>query len=165
MSRGDRYGNNIIWATAWDFQQCGILTSVDSDEPVQPPFKLWNSKWCAVSSLTVIVYWSDKQRLWSDCAYAQAGLSLCWSHIPQCWKSHAAAHIEFGVNGLFMNMFRVIKRSSSGRRFFQAHRTHALTGTLFVYMDYRENAAVFNPYKSSAVFVGHSQKYSVSLWL
>ena len=23
-----------------DFQQCGILTSVDSDEPVQPPFKL-----------------------------------------------------------------------------------------------------------------------------
>ena len=25
------------------FQQCGILTSVDSDEPVQPPFKLRNS--------------------------------------------------------------------------------------------------------------------------
>ena len=23
-----------------DFQQCGILTSVDSDEPVLPPFKL-----------------------------------------------------------------------------------------------------------------------------
>ena len=23
-----------------DFQQCGILTSVDSDEPVQPRFKL-----------------------------------------------------------------------------------------------------------------------------
>ena len=27
-----------------DFQQCGILTSVDSYEPVQPPFKLRNSK-------------------------------------------------------------------------------------------------------------------------
>ena len=27
-----------------DFQQCGILTSVDSDKPVQPPFKLRNSK-------------------------------------------------------------------------------------------------------------------------
>ena len=27
-----------------DFQQCGILTSVDSDEPVQPPLKLRNSK-------------------------------------------------------------------------------------------------------------------------
>ena len=24
-------------------KQCGILTSVDSDEPVQPPFKLRNS--------------------------------------------------------------------------------------------------------------------------
>ena len=27
-----------------DFQQCGFLTSVDSDEHVQPPFKLRNSK-------------------------------------------------------------------------------------------------------------------------
>ena len=26
------------------FQQCGILTCVDSDEPVQPLFKLRNSK-------------------------------------------------------------------------------------------------------------------------
>ena len=26
------------------FQQCGILTSVDPDEPVQPPVKLRNSK-------------------------------------------------------------------------------------------------------------------------
>ena len=71
-----------------DFQQCGILTYVDSEEPVRPPFKLRNSKWCSVSSLTVIKYPSDKQRLWSDCEYAQAGLSLCWSHIPHCWKSH-----------------------------------------------------------------------------
>ena len=28
-----------------DFQHCGILTSVDSDEPVQPPFKLRNLKY------------------------------------------------------------------------------------------------------------------------
>ena len=27
-----------------DLQQCGILTSVDSDESVQPPFKLRNAK-------------------------------------------------------------------------------------------------------------------------
>ena len=27
-----------IWTVTRDFQQCGILTSVDSDEPVQPPF-------------------------------------------------------------------------------------------------------------------------------
>ena len=37
-----------------DFQQCGILNSVDSDEPVQSPFKLRNSKGCSVSSLTLI---------------------------------------------------------------------------------------------------------------
>ena len=30
----------ISCAVACDFQQCGILTCVDSDEPVQPPFKL-----------------------------------------------------------------------------------------------------------------------------
>ena len=76
-----------------DFQQCGILTSVDSDEPVQPPLKLRNSKWCSVSSLTLIKYPSDKQRLWSDCVYAQADLRLCWSHIPHCWKSHVAAKL------------------------------------------------------------------------
>ena len=28
---------------ACDFQQCGILTSVDSDQPVQPPFRHGNS--------------------------------------------------------------------------------------------------------------------------
>ena len=43
-----------IWALSCDFQQCGILTSVDSDEPVQLPFKLRNSKWCSVSSLTLM---------------------------------------------------------------------------------------------------------------
>ena len=36
-----------------------FLTSVDSDEPVQPPFKLINSRRCSVSSLTLIEYSSD----------------------------------------------------------------------------------------------------------
>ena len=35
------------------------LTRVDSDEPLQPPVKLRNSKWCSVSSLTIIEYSSD----------------------------------------------------------------------------------------------------------
>ena len=50
---------DIIWATAWDFQQFEILTSVDSVEHSQPPVKLRNSKWCSVSSLTIIEYSSD----------------------------------------------------------------------------------------------------------
>ena len=79
-------------AVTCDFQQCGILTSVDSDEPVQPPFKLRNSKWCSVSSLTVIEYSSNKQRLCSDCM-TQADLRLCWLYIPDCWKSHVTAQM------------------------------------------------------------------------
>ena len=39
------------WAVTCDFQQCGILTWIDSVEPLQPPIKLRNSKWCSVSSL------------------------------------------------------------------------------------------------------------------
>ena len=43
----------------------GISTSlrVDSDEPVQSPSKLGNTKWCTVSSLTHIEYSTDMQRL------------------------------------------------------------------------------------------------------
>ena len=37
-------------AATCDFQQCGILTSVDSDEPVQSPIKFKISKICSVSS-------------------------------------------------------------------------------------------------------------------
>ena len=85
--------NNSIWAATRDFQKCGILTSVDSDEPVQPSVKLRNSKWYSVSSLTVIEYSIDYLRLWSDCTYAHAGLSLSWWHIPHCWKSHVVAHL------------------------------------------------------------------------
>ena len=44
------------WAMTCDFQQYGILTSVDSDEPVQPPYQLRNSKWCSVSSLRVRIF-------------------------------------------------------------------------------------------------------------
>ena len=32
----------MSWASACDFQKCGILTSVGSDELVQPPFRLIN---------------------------------------------------------------------------------------------------------------------------
>ena len=102
-----------IWASVWDFQQCGILTCVDSDRPGQPPFKLRNSKWCSVSSLTIIEYSSDKQRLWSDCAYAQADLRLCGSHIPHCWKSHALAQLSCGsrVMSIFTNWPRTDGRA------------------------------------------------------
>ena len=71
-----------------------LRVSSDSDEPVQSPFKLGNSKLCSVSSITLIANSSHKKRLRSDCAYAQAHLSLCWSYISHCWKSHVAAHFK-----------------------------------------------------------------------
>ena len=55
--------------------------------------KFRNSKWWSVSSVRVIEYSSDQLRLPSDCAYAQAGLRLCWSHISHCWKSQVAVQI------------------------------------------------------------------------
>ena len=85
--------SEVIWAATCDFQQCGILTSVGSDEPVPLSFKLRDSKWCSVSGWKLIEYSSGKQRLWPDCAYAQADLSLCWSHIPHCLKSHVMAQL------------------------------------------------------------------------
>ena len=42
--------NKINWVVTCDFQQCGIMTSIDSDEPVHPLFMLRNSKCCSVSS-------------------------------------------------------------------------------------------------------------------
>ena len=40
----------LIWAVTREFQQCGILTSVDSDEPVQPTLKPRTLKWGSVST-------------------------------------------------------------------------------------------------------------------
>ena len=55
---------------------------VDSVEPVKPTVMLINSKCCSFGSFLLIEYASDLQRLGSDCAFAQADLRLCWSHIP-----------------------------------------------------------------------------------
>ena len=78
--------NHYMWfPTMWHFDKCRL----------QPPFKLRNSKWCSFSSLTLIEYSSDLEMLWPDCAYAQAGLRLCWSHKPHCWKPYVVAQLHF----------------------------------------------------------------------
>ena len=48
-----------IWAVTCDFQSCGILTNVDSYEPLHPPVMLRNAKGCSVSSLTLLEDSSD----------------------------------------------------------------------------------------------------------
>ena len=69
--------------TTVDFQQCGILIIVDSDAPVQPPFKLRYPKLCPVSSLFHSLFKRPPKAL--------IRLRI-WSHISYCWKSHVAAH-------------------------------------------------------------------------
>ena len=44
-------------------KKSGILTCEDSDEHLQPPIKLRQSKWCSVSILANLEYSSDQQRL------------------------------------------------------------------------------------------------------
>ena len=73
---------NVVWLiymwfpTMWHFDKCRLRRACAAS------LKLRNLKWCSVSSLTLIGYLSDQQRLWSDCVYGQADMSLCWSHIP-----------------------------------------------------------------------------------
>ena len=38
--------NKILLNSNFNLVQCGILICVDSDEPLHPPLKLRNSKWC-----------------------------------------------------------------------------------------------------------------------
>ena len=53
----------LLYEPRHEISNFDILISVDLDEPQQPPFKLRNSKWCSVSSLTIIEYLSHQQRL------------------------------------------------------------------------------------------------------
>ena len=86
-------------AVICDFQQCDILTSVDSDEPVQPPFKLRHFKWCSVSSLISILpknhadgdkwlvteinnFTSINQTCWKT--FTKQSISFFWQWLP--WK-------------------------------------------------------------------------------
>ena len=77
-----------------DFQQCCILICIDSDEPVQPLCKLRNSKRCSVSSLTLIEYSSDSQRLWSDCAYTHTQCkqqqTMNYKHNNHCLRTDSS---------------------------------------------------------------------------
>ena len=80
--------HDMWFPTMWHFDKCRLRQACTAS------FQLRSFKLCSDSSLTLLEYLGDKQRLWSDCAYAQADLRLCWLHIPDCWKSHRAAHIS-----------------------------------------------------------------------
>ena len=69
-----------IWAATWQNQQNECAPSEDSDQPGHPPSPI------RVLAVRMKKPWvfsyplSAQQRLWSDWANAQAGLSLHWAH-------------------------------------------------------------------------------------
>ena len=89
--------NKNTWASTYDFQHCAILTSVYSDETVQPAFKLRNSVWYFVS---------NTHRIFKRPAKSLIRLSVCagWS------ESLLAAHTTLCQNeSVWIYMYGSIK--------------------------------------------------------
>ena len=74
------------------------------------------------SSITLIEYSRNWQRLWSACGYAQADRRLCLSHIPHFWKSRRGSNvfciciIQAGCSIFTQNLL-----STFFQKFFQEH--------------------------------------------
>ena len=88
--------NTLGWACVLLQWQCSLILNLETPNAVQS----------VAYQSAVIEYSREEQRLWSDCTHAQAGLSLCWLHIPYCWKSHILAKFLFGHN---LTLFKIIQ--------------------------------------------------------
>ena len=89
-----------IWAATWDFQQCGILTWIDSGEPLPPPFELRNSKCCSVR----VAY---SQRIFKRPAKALTWLCICAGWSEPLHVAHTTL-LEISCRGSIMLL--VLKR-------------------------------------------------------
>ena len=78
--------HDMWFPTKWHFDKCRLIQACAAF------FKLKSINDVLSSSLTRIEYSSDEQRLWSDCVYVQADLSL---HMSKChiFGNHVMAHI------------------------------------------------------------------------
>ena len=79
-----------------DFQQCGILTSVDSDKPVQPPVKLRNSKFYQSDVNTQSIFKGLAKALISLCVCAGWSEPLLVSHTTLLEISCHGSLLYFG---------------------------------------------------------------------
>ena len=96
-----KMSRNMWFPTMWHFHKCRLRRVCAAS----------NFKWCSISSLKYIEYSNHQQRFWSDYTYAQAGLSLCWSHIPYCWKSQVPAQMErFFMFSLYLHKKKLVQR-------------------------------------------------------
>ena len=69
------------------------VTRKDSDQPVYPPSIARVLVYASLDSLKAAEGTCDRRKLWSDCAYAQADLSLRRSHVSYCRFWHTLVHI------------------------------------------------------------------------
>ena len=74
-----------------DFQQCGILTSVDSDEPMQPIFSLETP-----NNVQSVAKGVDKTARMRRLIRGYAGCT----YVPHCWKSHVTAQLCLGEGSI-----------------------------------------------------------------
>ena len=68
------------------------VTRKDSDQPVHPLIRARAIVYRSLNSLKAVEGICNQRRLWSDCADAQADLSLRWSHKSYCRFCRAPAH-------------------------------------------------------------------------
>ena len=68
------------WAATWQNQQGDCAPSEDSDQPGHPPSLIRDFAVRTVGSKGPKLSSFGQRRLWSDCADAQADLSLRWAH-------------------------------------------------------------------------------------
>ena len=92
---------HYIRAVAWDFQHYGILTSVDSDEPLQPLFKL------KTGLSSPVKYFTDRSKavflLWIFYVFVQscvcyvlcASVYMCF--LVTCWERADLLALVCGV--------------------------------------------------------------------
>ena len=76
----------------WRTLRLSTPISVDSEQPVHPPSMERVPSCPFLDSPRSIEGTCDQRRLWSDCADAQADLSLRWPHKSYCRFCRALAH-------------------------------------------------------------------------
>ena len=98
---------HYIRAVAWDFQHYGILTSVDSDEPLQPLFKLKTGlsppvKYFNDRSKAVLLLWIFYVFVQSCVCYVLcASVYMCF--LVTCWEG-LTSWLSFVVSSVSLSL-------------------------------------------------------------
>ena len=82
-----KLSRDMWFPTMWHFDE------FHSDEQVQPPCKLRNSKSCSVSSLNTHRIFKRLAKVLIRLRVCAGYLRLYWSHIPHWWKSHVTTQL------------------------------------------------------------------------